>query len=474
VAVNAPDAHAWYACPSAQDEAIGGICPDGNMCCYDASAMTSTCISGKNATSGECCSDTIEDSTGCSEGFQCAHNNTSTTTSYDYCSRVDPNDDSLPEAVPRYRLCSVQPGRILKEVYGLLMAEDDSDSTRGVAAYLSTKGSIDGNESETLIDQAGVETAWIVVHGSSRNADDYVCCAVSALALDKRIFPTTTMIVAPWFLAPRDKPVNITFPSKSNYVETYTALRWAEQGPIEHTWRYGANAVGHNVSSYAVVDELIRRLVLDHERFPALKQIVVAGHSAGGQYVQRWALLSNGAAFANPAASYIPRVPTRIVVANPKSFCWLDGRRVFNGTLRKPEDDAVYICPTYDEWEWGFQNSTKSSERDELKAPYVHSAIKDAGGIDAVVDRYPSRDIVYLAGEMDVLHNGDCEEKMQGPCRRVRSASFYASLREIYGRPVHRRLVVAGVHHDHCLMFQSPEGRQALFGSFLQDEVAYS
>jgi hypothetical protein len=153
-------------------------------------------------------------------------------------------------------------------------------------------------------------------------------------------------------------------------------------------------------------------------------------------------------------------------VANPKSFCWLDDRRVFNGTLRKPQEDAIYICHTYNEWEWGFENSTESSERDSLDSPYKDKAIFDAGGIQAVVDRYPARDIVYLAGELDILDNGDCEDKMQGPYRRVRSENFFSSLREIYGRPVHHRLVVSGVHHDHCLMFQSPEGRQALFGTF--------
>ena len=253
-----------------------------------------------------------------------------------------------------------------------------------VAAYLSTRGAIDSSDPETLADQAGIETAWIVIHGSGRNVDDYVCCAISAAALESSV-----MILAPWFLSPKDLPVNITSSSSLlNHTaadaaaalmkEPSRVLVWAEEGPIEHTWRYGADdAAGHNVSSYAVVDEMIRLIVADRRRFPALRRIVVAGHSAGGQYVQRWALLSNGAAFAdstaNAAGSFFPRIPTRVVVANPKSFCWLDERRMFNnGTqLRKPEGDAVDICPTYDEWEWGFQNSTKSDERDALAAPCV-------------------------------------------------------------------------------------------------------
>lgn len=474
---------AWHGCSSASD-AASGICPDGNTCCYNPAWQTSTCISGKNGAllPGDCCTD-METSTGCGEGFQCARNSTA---NYPYCTRVDPNDASLPNAVPRYHLCSLQPERILKEIYGLPMPSSDQEqeaTTVGAVAYFSTMGPIDSNQTETVLDHAGVETVWIVIHGSARNADDYMCCAISALTLDQWRPANTTMILAPWFLSPEDPKVQLIIPSRSaDSAVTYQTLLWDEYGPIDHTWRYGANAVNDNVSSYAVLDELIRRLLSDRDhRFSALKRIVVAGHSAGGQYVQRWALLSNGAAWAKhpppyPAASSHspPRVNTRVVVANPKSFCWLDERRMCHGTLNRPDETAIHRCPAYNEWEWGFQNSSRTADRDELTAPYVQTSIQDAGGIDAVVERYPYRDIVYLAGELDVLHNGDCEDRMQGLYRRERSANFYSSLQEIYGRPVHHRLVVSGVHHDHCLMFQSPEGRHALFGTFVRDEVAYS
>jgi hypothetical protein len=97
-------------------------------------------------------------------------------------------------------------------------------------------------------------------------------------------------------------------------------------------------------------------------------------------------------------------------------------------------------------------------EGDYLKAPYKDNAIELAGGMEEVVRRYPA------AGEMDVLPNGQCAATMQGPYRRARSANFVSSLKDICERSVHHRLVVSGVNHDHCLMFQSPEGQQALFG----------
>jgi hypothetical protein len=343
------------------------------------------------------------------------------------------------------------PDRALKEVYGLPIT-----GSEWTPAYLSTVGALDSENAKDKAFQQQVETAFIVIHGSGRNADDYLCCAEAAArtVMDPSSNATKTLIIAPWFLAPRDPRVNLTN-------ATAEPLRWEEDGPIEHTWRYGSDSIRGNISSYAVTDNIIKVLVRDQIRFPLLKRIIIAGHSAGGQYAVRWALLSdvlNGVS----SARYIP---IRVVVANPKSFCWLDARRMFNGTFRIPHEDAVSICPTYNEWEWGFENSTKSDERDSLNAPYKDRAIQEAGGVQSIVARFPYRDVVYLSGELDTLHNGDCEDKLQGPNRRTRSVNFFHSLQEIYDRKVHRHVLVKGVHHDHCLMFNSPEGLQALFGT---------
>jgi len=334
---------AWRRCSNLSPD----ICPDGNTCCLIPSSQTYTCLSGKNETLGHCCHDDLGGRTGCGDGFQCARND-----EYDaMCERNDPENDLLPAVVPRYQLCSLSP-RSLQQVYGLPMREGTGDNAAyadppanpATVAYLSNLGALDTMDQVKRLEQAATETAWIVIHGSGRNPDDYLCCAQSAAESNTG---NGTMIVVPWFLAPTDKVTSdISF------------LRWTEQGPIPHTWRYGADAIDHNVSSYTVVDAMIQQLA-NKDRFPSLKRIVVAGHSAGGQYVQRWALLTNNA-FLNDNT-----VPIRVVVANPKSFCWLDDRRIFpDGQLRRPDQDALYLCPAYNEWEWGWDNSTRTTERD--------------------------------------------------------------------------------------------------------------
>lgn len=372
--------------------------------------------------------------TGCGEGFLCARDPDDESLR-GFCIRRDARNEELPDRVPRYKLCALDK-EVLQNVHGLAIGPHAPR-----LAYLSTMGAIDAKDEPTLSRHAKVETLLVMVHGSGRNADDYICSTHAATPS-----PETTLIVTPWFVAPEDLPVNLTGDAP------HEPLVWAEEGPIYHTWRYGADAMNAPVSSYQAVDALLEYTIGSFVQFPKLRRIIVAGHSAGGQLTQRWALLTSHQAFHS-------RVHVRVVVANPKSYGYLNAQRFINGSLRSPTEEQIANCPTYNEWQWGLDGG------DFLPTPYKDRAIEAVHEVGAIIERYALRDVVYLVGEMDVLPNGDCEARMQGSYRRERSAHFFASLKAVYGRQVHHRLVVAGVHHDHALMFQSPEGQVALFGT---------
>jgi hypothetical protein len=147
--------------------------------------------------------------------------------------------------------------------------------------------------------------------------------------------------------------------------------------------------------------------------------------------------------------------------------------------FRIPDQHSLKKCPDYDEWEWGL-SKTREGHDDFLPTPYKDRAIARAAnngtyesGVQVIVERYGlQRNIIYLAGQLDVLPTGNyCQESIQGDYRRQRSFRFFKSLSEIYNHQKlkHYRLVVHGVHHDHCLMFQSPEGQQAMFGNYFHD-----
>ena len=433
-----PSALAWQECDG------GGMCPDHNTCCPTLVPGRASCITGKHENTGKCC--TFAGTSGCAEDFDCAVDH-----GVPFCHNLNRTD--LPSRLPRYRPCWL-PEEALTRVYGLPVVPQDPEVPH--LAYMSTMGALDS--SEMVLEQSRVETIVLMVHGSGRNVEDYLCSTNAALPANHQDPSSSKMMaLAPWFLSNEDAP------GIRLYNSTARPLRWSEYGPIFHTWRYGADADNQvlsdkdvSISSYDVMDRMLE-YILEHkeQRFANLKRIVVAGHSAGGQYTQRWALLSS-----SPSFTY-EQFHLRVIVANPRSLCWLDDRRMVNGTLRVPPQ-AEEECPLYNEWEWGL------GPGEFLDTPYKSRAFQTTG-VDRIVERYAERDVIYLAGEEDTIPNGECQDKMQGDFRKERSANFFAALPQIYGRPVHKRLVAQGVPHDHSLLFQSPEGQQALFG--LQEET---
>jgi pimeloyl-ACP methyl ester carboxylesterase len=111
----------------------------------------------------------------------------------------------------------------------------------------------------------------------------------------------STLLLAPCFLAPGDGLVNATNLSIKQ-------LRSAETYPIPHTWRYGADAITTGISSYQGMDALMEQL--SWTAFPLLEDIVVAGHSSGGQFTQRWALTLGSAAWGDKHDSPSPDIQT--------------------------------------------------------------------------------------------------------------------------------------------------------------------
>ena len=86
----------------------------------------------------------------------------------------------------------------------------------------------------------------------------------------------------------------------------------------------------------AIVEELGRP-----DRYPNLREVTIAGHSAGGQFVQRYAA---GTRIEQQPAIAALGLRFRYVVANPSSYMYLFPR----------EPDALTgRCPRFDEYKFG-------------------------------------------------------------------------------------------------------------------------
>jgi pimeloyl-ACP methyl ester carboxylesterase len=276
-------------------------------------------------------------------------------------------------------------------------------------------------------DLSGTTLAIVVQHGHNRNGTGYLA-TVAGLVSELGQSADNVLVIAPQFFirgeGHRDVPA------------------WTAAG-----WMAGADASGTAISSFDVYDHLLEWLA-ERRRFPKLKHIVLAGHSAGAQLVQRYAAL-------NAAEEKLrdQGITVRYVVANPSSYLYFTNERP------GPSGFAPYgfkVCGSYDDYKYGFLN------------PVRYAAQVDPG---AAFERYGLRDVVYLLGasDTDPVHpqlDRTCAAMAQGKQRLERGLNYAAYLRYLggmRGNIVPRAYEVDGVGHNQRRMFRSACGAHALF-----------
>ena len=132
---------------------------------------------------------------------------------------------------------------------------------------------------------AAADLGIVFVHGWGGGADDRsALCRKIAKSLAKR--GAKPVVFAPMFPIRR-------FVGEKKIPDDGRAV-WCgfwevgEQGSAANDWRGGGDAYGTEISSFDVIDRLVATLC-DARLFPAMKRIVVAGFSAGGQVAARYA-----------------------------------------------------------------------------------------------------------------------------------------------------------------------------------------
>lgn len=278
-----------------------------------------------------------------------------------------------------------------------------------------------------------ITRALIVVHGTGRDADNYFRTAVAAAFLGDAL--ENTVVIVPR-IASADRGCHDKLaPNEVSY-----------SCAGSDSWRSGGVAASNNkLTSFDFMDEILRRLARK-QAFPNLKSIVVAGHSAGGQFVTRYEMSNR--------VHETLGVPVSYVVANPSSYAWLDATRPATG-----EDGRILFrnfpdarnCTTYDRWPYGMEQRTGYASKlsdEELK------------------HQLASRPTTYLLGEIDILPLGgfdsSCPAMAQGPTRRARGEAFGKLVNEKFGAQ-HATVIVHLCGHNARCMFTSEEALPLLF-----------
>jgi len=271
-----------------------------------------------------------------------------------------------------------------------------------------------------------ITRAVLVLHGYLRNADVYYRSARTARAAAGEAGKAAIMIV-PQFLTEVD--------IEGWHLPSAT-LRWSLAG-----WEGGEPALGPTpASSFEALDAILARLA-DRTIFPNLRQVVVAGHSGGGQVVQRYAIATQG-----DAALIAANIGVRYVVANPSSYAYFSAER--------PEPQVAASCPGYNKWKYGM----------DARPPYLATATPAM-----LEQRYVARQVIYLLGTLDTNPNHrvldkSCMAEAEGPYRYARGHAYASVMaRRDGGTPNHKVWDVEGVGHDGDKMLTSPCGLAALF-----------
>lgn len=313
-----------------------------------------------------------------------------------------------------------------------LAAEDDAPNDKPVKVVADARLSVGGQgllplylSSDWSMPLPAISRAIIVLHGRLRNADEYYISAHTAQVAAGDDGKSALMIV-PQFLAEVDIEAH-KLPADT--------LRWSLTG-----WEGGDAALAPNpLSSFDALDAILAKLS-DRRIFPNLKQVVIAGHSGGGQVAQRYAIAGKG-----EAALSRQHIDIRYVVANPSSYAYFGNER--------PVPAIAASCPGYNVWKYGM----------EQRPPYLADATPAA-----LEQRYVERDVVYLLGALDTKPAADktCMGEAQGPNRYARGHAYADVMaKRNHGTPNHRVWDVAGVGHDGDKMLTSKCGLAALFDS---------
>lgn len=262
-----------------------------------------------------------------------------------------------------------------------------------------------------------ITRALIVVHGTNRDADNYFRSILAAAFLANAL--DDTAVIVPHITSDTGGCRDTLAPDEVSW----NCSSWRTGGP---------STANEKLTTFDMMDDILRRLARK-DSFPNLRMIVVAGHSAGGQFVNRYQMSNR--------VHETLSVPVRYVVSNPSSYAWIDASR--------PGDTSK--CAQYNRWPYGFENRSGYAAR-----------VSD----EDLRKQLASRPATYLLGEIDILPLGgfdsSCPAMAEGPTRLARGQAFGKYVNQQTGAK-HEIVVVQLCGHNARCMFTADIALPVLF-----------
>ena len=297
--------------------------------------------------------------------------------------------------------------------------------------YYSSSSIYDENE--------GINRVVIVLHGQSRNANDYFDF-IQEISVSIGL-SQETIVFSPQFLLGED----LTY---WNLDSTYAF--WS--GTTEWTGGYlSSSTTDHprtfEISSFAIMDSIINHFLIN---FSTVEEVVFIGNSAGGQFVNRYAAGSSNSGEGK----------LKYVVCAPSHYLYFDDSRSINN-FQTPIDWSNSInCNGYNNYRYGLDNLN----------PYMNQSTKDT-----IRARYFRKNVIYLIGSLDYGGTTYCASSVQGSHRFNRSTVYYQHLLEMFSVDIlenQKIAIVDGVSHDAQGLFSSDCGVYSIFSDGTCDQFS--
>jgi pimeloyl-ACP methyl ester carboxylesterase len=346
---------------------------------------------------------------------------------------------------PRYLLAIVAVGLSLPVAGNAKAKEHGSAPCTAVGAECTEWVTLAGGPARAMVYRtfslstrnADIHRALIMIHGTNRNADHYFETATGAAFLAGAL--NDSVVISPEF---HSGDRGCADKLEANEVS------WSCRGD---SWRSGGNALSDkNLTSFDFIDELVKRLA-DKKIFPNLTTIVIAGHSAGGQFVSRYEMANHVQEGLGVSVQY--------VVANPSSYAWPDATRVLpvddglaaNAIAGWKEEtphnnfsygafDATKV-PIYDRWPYGLEDRT-SGYTAKMSDQQLTKQLAD-------------RPTTYLLSQVDTLplggFDGSPSAMAQGATRRARGEAFVKYVKDKFGAKANVMIIPECGHNDRCV-----------------------
>ncbi|KAK3674902.1 hypothetical protein LTR78_005246 [Recurvomyces mirabilis] len=300
-----------------------------------------------------------------------------------------------------------------------------------------------GRDGQRLV-PANLKRAVIIIHGLNRDPGTYESNMLSALSQvsDTNINPDSVAIVAPYFPNGDDKNtggypwINGLKPAQGSITNclVWSGSQWSAGGMNQYPW-----TSSKNISSYDVLDQMLQ--YFDNKAmFPNINQLVVAGHSLGGQTVQRYAAIGQPGSVKTPVSYW---------VANPNSYAWLSTDRPL----------STSSCATFDNYREGYTNFSQY--------PMTYGLSLVNSGRANILANFNNKAVNYARGTLDLGDDSSsCAPGTTGANRNERFFNFIKAFPPSCSDPSGNAcdtvdFIASG--HDGGAMMASAAGQARLF-----------